>query len=207
MRHCAYHRSLVLLTALFAWSASAEALAATPLVQKARDQIGVTTGYDPSYRKLAYPGGDVPQETGVCSDVVVRAFRGLNVDLQKEVHEDMKVAFSEYPRNWGLSRPDRNIDHRRVPNLMTYFKRRGWSFLVKREAALFRPGDVIAWKLNGGQHHIGIVSDRRSARGTPLIIHNIGNGVQEEDILLSYTILGQYRPKFTSIASDDGEQR
>jgi len=94
---------------------------ATPLAEKARAQIGVTTGYDPAYRQIAYPGGDVPMQTGVCSDVVVRAFRGLGIDLQKEVHEDMAKAFDHYPHKWGLKHPDANIDHRRVPNLMTYF--------------------------------------------------------------------------------------
>lgn len=166
------------------------------LVEGARGQIGVTTSYDPAYRKLSYPGGDVPLETGVCSDVVVRAFRKLGIDLQKEIHEDMTQAFHAYPRNWGLKRPDRNIDHRRVPNLMTYFKRQGWAVPAAetRKAADFRAGDVVAWNLGGGVHHIGIVSDRCTAEGTPLVIHNIGRGVREEDVLFQYQILGQYRP-------------
>lgn len=172
--------------------------AADTLADTARAQIGVTTSYDPAYRKLAYPGGDVPKETGVCSDVVVRAFRGLAIDLQKEVHEDMKAAFEQYPRKWGLARPDSNIDHRRVPNLMTYFKRQGWSIVASKTASDFLPGDIVAWNLSGGVTHIGIVSDRKSDQGTPLVIHNIGGGVKEEDILLRYEIIGHYRPRFDS---------
>jgi len=168
---------------------------AAPLVDLARKQIGVTTSYDPTYRKLAYPGGDVPLETGVCSDVLVRAFRGLKIDLQKEVHEDMKRAFGQYPQKWGLKRPDANIDHRRVPNLMTYFKRRGWSVASGRKVSDFRAGDVAAWDLGGGITHIGIISDRQAASGTPLAIHNIGSGAKEEDILFKYRIIGHYRPR------------
>jgi uncharacterized protein YijF (DUF1287 family) len=166
-----------------------------PLVEMARKQIGVTTSYDPAYRKLAYPGGDVATNTGVCCDVVVRAFRGLKIDLQKEVHEDMAKAFSEYPNKWGLKKPDSNIDHRRVPNLMTWFKRKGWSCNASQNPGDFQPGDVVAWDLGGGVTHIGIVSDRKAASGTPLVIHNIGRGTQEEDILLTYKIIGHYRPK------------
>jgi uncharacterized protein YijF (DUF1287 family) len=165
------------------------------LVDAARAQIGVTTSYDPAYRKLSYPGGDVPQETGVCCDVVVRAFRALKIDLQKEVHEDMQKAFDQYPRKWGLKSPDPNIDHRRVPNLMTYFKRQGWSVPVSAKAADFKPGDVAAWDLGGGVTHIGVVSDRRSVDGNPLVIHNIGLGVKEEDILFRHEMIGHYRPR------------
>ena len=173
---------------------SAEGRAA-PLVDKARQQLGVTTSYDPAYKKLPYPAGDVPLETGVCSDVVVRAFRGLQIDLQKEVHEDMEKAFDQYPRKWGLKRPDPNIDHRRVPNLMTCFQRKGWSIAASKKAADFLPGDVVAWDLGGGITHVGIVSDRRSAAGDPLVIHNIGRGAREEDLLFTYSIIGHYRPK------------
>jgi uncharacterized protein YijF (DUF1287 family) len=166
-----------------------------PLVAKAKEQIGVTTSYDPAYRQIAYPGGDVPLETGVCADVLVRAFRKLNLDLQKEVHEDMLKAFDQYPHKWKLKRPDANIDHRRVLNLMTYFQRKGWSVAISKKPADFRPGDVVAWDLGSGITHIGIVSDRRVATGTPLIIHNIGRGVREEDILFTYQIIGHYRPR------------
>lgn len=168
---------------------------AANLVDAARAQIGVTKSYDPAYRKLGYPGGDVPKETGVCSDVVVRAFRAMKIDLQKEVHEDMEKSFDQYPRKWGLKRPDSNIDHRRVPNLITYFKRQGWSVPVSAKAADFKPGDMVAWDLGGSVTHIGIVSDRRSTDGTPLLIHNIGQGVQEEDILFRHEMIGHYRPK------------
>jgi uncharacterized protein len=167
-----------------------------PLVESARRQIGVVTSYDPAYRKLAYPGGDVATNTGVCSDVVVRAFRGLKIDLQKEVHEDMVKAFSEYPKKWGLKQPDANIDHRRVLNLMTWFKRKGWEMSASAKAGYFAAGDVVAWDLGGGVTHIGIVSDRKSTSAIPLIIHNIGGGTREEDILLSYAIIGHYRPRF-----------
>jgi uncharacterized protein YijF (DUF1287 family) len=167
---------------------------AHPLVDLARTQIGVTTSYDPGYRKLTYPGGDVPLETGVCSDVLVRAFRGLKLDLQKAVHEDMTRAFGAYPQKWGRHCPDPNIDHRRVLNLMTYFKRRGWSIPIGKTASDFWPGDIVAWNLGGGLTHIGIISDQRSPSGTPLAIHNIGRGAREEDILFQYQIIGHYRP-------------
>jgi len=171
---------------------------AAPLVDTARQQIGVTRSYDPSYRKLDYPAGDVPLETGVCTDVVIRAFRGLKIDLQREVHEDMKQAFGQYPRHWGLRRPDPNVDHRRVPNLLTYFTRRGWSVGPSKKAADFRPGDVVAWDLGSGVTHVGIISDARTAAGHHLVIHNIGSGAQEEDILFTYTIIGHYRPRISS---------
>jgi uncharacterized protein len=168
-------------------------LAGASLAEEARKQIGVTRSYDPAYRQLGYPGGDVPLDTGVCSDVVVRAFRGIKIDLQKEVHEDMVKAFDKYPQKWGLSRPDPNIDHRRVPNLMTFFRRKGWAVPVSSKATDFAAGDVVTWDLGNGVTHVGIVSDRRSGRGTPLIIHNIGGGAQEEDVLFGYKITGHYR--------------
>lgn len=177
---------------------------AATLVEKAREQIGVTTSYDPAYRKLDYPGGDVPKETGVCSDVVVRAFRGMKVDLQKEIHEDMARAFDQYPRNWGLKRPDRNIDHRRVPNLMAFFKRKGWSVSASKKAGDFKAGDVVAWDLGGGVTHIGIVSDRRAPGGGLLVIHNIGSGAKEEDFLLRYKVIGHYRPQGAGVRSRQG---
>jgi uncharacterized protein YijF (DUF1287 family) len=184
----------IVLASLCLLALAASVRAAVALVENARKQIGVTTSYDPAYRKLAYPGGDVPKETGVCSDVVVRAFRGLKIDLQKAVHEDMTKAFDQYPARWGLKKPDRNIDHRRVPNLMTYFKRQGWSVSLSKTAADYHAGDVVAWDLGGGVTHIGIVSDHRSPEGAPLVIHNIGSGAQEEDILFQYRIIGHYRP-------------
>ncbi len=173
-------------------------LAAAGLVDTARQQIGVTTSYDPAYRTMRYPGGDVPQTTGVCSDVVVRALRGFQLDLQKEVHEDMLRAFAQYPQKWGLKRPDSNIDHRRVPNLMTWFRRKGWGVALTRTAADYRPGDVVAWELSSGLTHIGIVSDRTTSSGRSLVIHNIGRGACEEDFLFSAKIIGHYRPRLES---------
>lgn len=159
-------------------------------VAAARRQVGVTLHYDPAYVVLPYPGGDVPLARGVCTDVVIRAFRAVGFDLQREVHEDMRSAFDAYPRLWGLRKPDRNIDHRRVPNLQVFFTRRGWA--LPDDAAL-RPGDVVTWMLPGNLPHIGIVSDR-AVGGTPLILHNIGAGTVEDDILHRYRITGRYRP-------------
>jgi uncharacterized protein YijF (DUF1287 family) len=169
-----------------------------PWVASARKQVGVTLVYDPAYVRLPYPGGDVPQERGVCTDVVIRALRPHGLDLQKAVHEDMRAHFGLYPKKWGLRAPDRNIDHRRVPNLQTWFARQGWSLRPTREASSYRPGDLVTWILPGNLPHIGIVSDRRSLTGTPLIIHNIGRGTREENILFDYPITGHYRPKLPS---------
>lgn len=163
------------------------------LVEAARTQVGVTLGYDPAYRRIAYPGGDVPLATGVCTDVVIRALRAQGLDLQQRVHEDMRRHLSAYPRHWGLKRPDPNIDHRRVPNLMTWFDRQGLSLKVGQAAADYQPGDIVTWDLGRGLQHIGIISDRRSREGTPLVLHNIGQGTREEDILFRWPILGHYR--------------
>ncbi len=171
-----------------------QAIEADRLVLDARQQVGVTLSYDPAYRRLSYPGGDVPVATGVCTDVVIRALRQQGLDLQEAVHRDMRGNFSVYPKNWGLSRPDSNIDHRRVPNLMTWFKRQGWALAVKQDASAYRAGDIVTWDLGRGLTHIGIVSDRQAATGTPLVLHNIGRGTQEEDILFAYRITGHYRP-------------
>lgn len=155
-------------------------------------QAGVTTGYDPAYVALDYPGGDVPEKTGVCSDVVVRAFRKAGVDLQKEVHEDMTAARSAYPKKWGAINPDRNIDHRRVLNLMTYFDRRGKSLPINDDD--YQPGDIVAWELTSGIDHIGIVTNMLSDSGNRyLIVHNIGAGTRIEDVLFAWTIKGHYR--------------
>jgi uncharacterized protein YijF (DUF1287 family) len=168
---------------------------ADKLVKAAESQIGVTVTYDAAYRKIAYPGGDVPREIGVCTDVVVRAYRdGLGIDLQRLVHEDMKKSFSAYPKLWGLASTDRNIDHRRVPNLRTYFQRRGAAVAVSASAADYRPGDIISQILPDGRPHIGIVSNRLNDAGTtPLVIHNIGRGTLAEDILFALEITGHYR--------------
>lgn len=165
------------------------------LVSAAREQVGVTLIYNPAYVRLSYPGGDVALEQGVCTDVIVRAYRAaLNIDLQKLVHEDMKSSFAAYPKQWGLKRPDPNIDHRRVPNLQTLFQRKNASLPVTNNPADYRPGDLVTQMLPGNLPHIAIVSDRRSADGTrPLVIHNIGRGTREEDGLLAFPITGHYR--------------
>jgi uncharacterized protein YijF (DUF1287 family) len=166
------------------------------LVTAARAQIGVTVHYDPAYRTLAYPGGDVPADRGVCTDVIVRTLRtARGADLQRLVHEDLKAHWDDYPheRRWGLSKPDPNIDHRRVPNLMAYFQRAGYAAPLTRKAADYLPGDVVAWDLGRGILHIGIVSDMVSVSDTPLVVHNIGAGAREEDILFRFTVIGHYR--------------
>lgn len=164
------------------------------LAAAARDQVGVTVVYDPAYVALAFPGGYLPRDRGVCTDVVIRALRdGWGIDLQLAVNRDMKAAFAAYPAFWGLTRPDRNIDHRRVPNLATLFARIGADLPVDTGPTPYLPGDIVTWMLPGNLHHIGIVSDRRSPEGTPLILHNIGGGAQEEDILFTYPMTGHYR--------------
>ena len=152
--------------------------------------------YDPAYVDLKYPGGDVPTDRGVCTDVVIRAFRATGVDLQQLVHEDMKAHFAAYPHQWGLSRTDTNIDHRRVPNLMTFFARRHQSLPVPASAADYQPGDVVTWMLPGNLPHIGLVVNE-TAPGDPtrhLVVHNIGAGAQMEDVLFGFKQTGHYRP-------------
>lgn len=150
--------------------------------------------YDPAYFRIGYPMGDVPSGVGVCTDVVIRAYRKLGIDLQREVYEDMKANFSRYPQNWGLSRPDKNIDHRRVPNLMTFFSRHGTVKPLTENPRDYLPGDIVCWNLGGGVTHIGIVVKKKSADGKRyLIVHNIGQGQVLEDCLFSYTIIGHYR--------------
>ena len=167
---------------------------ANSIVGAARSQIGVTVSYDPAYVALSYPGGDLPREKGVCSDVVIRALReGKKMDLQKLVHEDMKANFAKYPKIWGLRRTDRNIDHRRVPNLRTYFKRKGCAVPVTKKPGDYQPGDLVTCTVPPNLPHIMIVSDRRSSRGVPLVIHNIGRGAREENVLFTYPLTGHYR--------------
>jgi uncharacterized protein YijF (DUF1287 family) len=166
----------------------------TRLVAAAIEQTRRTTRYDGAYRRIPYPMGDVPPDVGVCTDVVVRAYRVLGVDLQQRVHEDMRAAFAAYPKAWGLSRPDPNIDHRRVPNLQRYFTRRGTARPRSSNAGDYQAGDLVTWMLPGNLPHIGLVSDRRSPDGgRPLIVHNIGRGPQVEDMLFAYPITGHYR--------------
>ncbi len=152
--------------------------------------------YDPSYFSISYPNGDVPSGKGVCTDVVIRAYRKLDIDLQKEVHEDMKAHFDLYPKNWGLTRTDRNIDHRRVPNLMKFFDRHGKVKPITNEASDYVPGDIVSWNLGGGATHIGIVVNKKSSDGKRyLISHNIGKGQELSDCLFTYKIIGHYSYK------------
>ena len=149
--------------------------------------------YDPGYYVLDYPGGDLPENRGVCTDVIIRTYRALGIDLQKEIHEDMKADFDSYPDNWGLNYPDKNIDHRRVPNLMVFFEKHGTPLPISGDADDYRPGDIVCWNLGGGITHIGIVVDRRSPDGIRnMIVHNIGEGQVIEDCLLKFRIIGHY---------------
>lgn len=160
------------------------------IVLDARQQIGQTLYYDPAYTTLKYPMGDVPMIKGVCTDVIIRALRLQGVDLQKLIHEDMKKNFAVYPKKWGLKSTDRNIDHRRVPNIMTYFQRQGYEIKDKN----YKAGDIVTWDLGKGLVHIGIISNQKSlVNSTPLVIHNIGSGTQENNILFEYKITGHYR--------------
>lgn len=152
--------------------------------------------YDPKYVPIAYPNGDVPAGTGVCTDVVIRAYRKLGIDLQKEVHEDMKANFRLYPKNWGMKTTDRNIDHRRVPNLMVFFGRKGTKKPMTKNATDYVPGDIVCWDLNGKQIHIGLVVNRKSGDGKRyLIVHNVGAGQVLEDCLFAWKIIGHYTYK------------
>jgi uncharacterized protein YijF (DUF1287 family) len=149
--------------------------------------------YDPSYVKLSYPMGDVPDDRGVCSDTVIRAFRHAGVDLQVEVHQDMRANFSAYPQAWGLTKPDRNIDHRRVPNLETFFRRKGGARRLSQTASDYLLGDVVSWRLTGGGlPHIGVVT-RKKLNGAPLVAHNIGAGTREEPCLFDWPMQGWFR--------------
>lgn len=165
---------------------------AARLIAAARNQIGVTIRYDPAYTRLPYPNGDVPRVKGVCTDVIVRAYRdAFGIDLQALVHADMSAAFGAYPKSWGLSRPDSNIDHRRVPNLRTWLSRRRASLPVPRNAKDWRPGDIFTSSV-GNRPHIGLVSDRHGPTSL-LVIHNVGRGTREEDVLRMWPITGRYR--------------
>ena len=167
---------------------------ADSLISAAEERTSHTVVYDGTYQSLTYPGGDVANNRGVCTDVIIRTYRTLGIDLQKEVHEDMSANFEAYPALWQLSRPDPNIDHRRVPNLQRFFEREGSSIPVTAEAADYRPGDLVTWMLPGNLPHIGIVGHRESRdEKRYLIIHNVGRGPRQEDVLFSYPITGHYR--------------
>jgi uncharacterized protein YijF (DUF1287 family) len=165
------------------------------LVEGAMQQTKITTAYSQEYSNIPYPNGDVPSETGACSDVVIRSFRAAGVDLQKEVHEDMSANFALYPQKWGLGKTDTNIDHRRVPNLQKFFDRRGKAVPITSNGGDYRPGDVVSWDLNGkGMTHIGVVSNLwNEDQKRYLIIHNIGAGTHAEDRLFDWKITGHYR--------------
>jgi uncharacterized protein YijF (DUF1287 family) len=159
----------------------------------AEGQVGTTVHYDAAYVRIAYPGGDVPADRGACTDVVIRAFRAVGVDLQAAVHKDMVASFGAYPHMWDLTKPDPNIDHRRVPNLQRFFERKKKSLSVTKSGADYQPGDVVTWKL-WGRPHTGVVSTKRAADGTRfLMVHNIGAGARIEDVLFEYEITGHYR--------------
>jgi uncharacterized protein len=176
------------------------------MIQSGLGQIGQTRGYNPEYVAIAYPMGDVPLEKGVCTDVVIRALRQAGVDLQQAVHEDMRANFGQYPTDWGLAGPDPNIDHRRVPNLMTFFQRRGKALPPSQNPQDYQPGDLVAWDLGGGNSHIGLVTNLkgRSPQGSLYkvspsqafpykIVHNIGAGTRLENVLFNWKIIGHYR--------------
>ena len=164
----------------------------TALLERTTHQVK----YDGAYRSIAYPGGDVPDNIGVCTDVIIRAYRQLGVDLQKLVHEDMIKNFTLYPskRIWGLTKPDKNIDHRRVPNLQVYFKRHGDVLSNSNKAQDYKAGDIVTWMLAGNLPHIGmVVNDKAQGTGNSLIVHNIGRGPEKSDVLFDYEITGHYR--------------
>jgi len=164
------------------------------LVEAAIMRVNHSVTYDGSYRVIKYPGGDVPDDIGVCTDLIIRVYREVGIDLQRKVHEDMKSNFSLYPNNWGLTKPDKNIDHRRVPNLQIFFKRNGTELPVTSNARDYKPGDLVTWIIPGNLPHIGIVINKKSSDGHRyMIVHNIGKGPKIEDMLFQYPITGHYR--------------
>lgn len=193
--HPLYKQFLTVTMLLFTVCAQADTFSKR-LVEAAKERTTHQVTYDGAYRSIAYPNGDVPDDVGVCTDLVIRAFRGAGVDLQRAVHEDMQAHFDLYPsrRIWGLKGTDRNIDHRRVPNLRVWLSRFGQELEVSRNGDDYQAGDLVTWMLPGNLPHIGIVADRRSSDGDrPLIIHNIGRGPRMEDRLFDYLITGHYR--------------
>lgn len=178
----------------FNFSISQNAVQQLTLSDAALELTKQKVTYDPSYFSIDYPNGDVPTNKGVCTDVIIRAYRKRGVDLQKEVHEDMKSHFSLYPKIWGLKNTDKNVDHRRVPNLMTYFKRQGAEKPITKNTKDYKPGDIVSWDIGCGTKHIGIVVNKKSNDGKRyLIVHNIGNGQVLEDCLFDFKIIGHYR--------------
>jgi uncharacterized protein YijF (DUF1287 family) len=187
-------RIAVLLLQLLTMLLRAESVDGPGLVTAARAQIGITVRYDPAYVTLKYPGGDVPPDRGVCTDVLIRAMRSAwKMDLQQVVHEDMARNFSAYPKLWGLRKTDRSIDHRRVPNLATCLRRKGWALPVTKAPEDYRPGDIVTCTVPPNLPHVMIVSDRTGPGGHPLVLHNIGEGTREEDCLFRFPLTGHYR--------------
>lgn len=185
---------LIALTLAIAGSIHAQEDFANRLSLAALELTKQQVTYDPAYFTIPYPNGDIPSNRGVCTDVVIRAYRKLGIDLQREVHEDMKTHFSAYPKLWGLSRTDKNIDHRRVPNLMVFFSRHGTVLSVTQKPEDYKPGDIVCWNLGGAVTHIGIVVNKKSADGKRnLIVHNIGGGQVLADCLFGYAIIGHYQ--------------
>jgi uncharacterized protein YijF (DUF1287 family) len=177
-----------------AFSQSEQDSVVTDLINAAVNRTNHVVTYDGSYFGIGYPGGDIPKNKGVCTDVIIRSYREIGVDLQELVHLDMEKSFDVYPDYWGLNRPDTNIDHRRVPNLQTFFSRHGRKLPVSATAANYEPGDLVTWRLPGNLSHIGIVVNRKSADGVRhLVVHNIGQGPKREDVLFRYEITGHYR--------------
>jgi uncharacterized protein len=193
MRHL-----LLLLILPFALSCNSQEKPVTDLASAAVSLTKDEVTYDGRYFSIDYPNGDVPADKGVCTDVIIRAYRKLGIDLQQLVHEDMKANFSKYPKNWGLSKPDPNIDHRRVPNLRRFFKRKGASLPVTSIATDYKAGDIVTWDIGNGLVHIGIVINEKSLGGTPLIVHNMGAGQVKENWLFRFKITGRYRFKSDS---------
>ncbi len=184
----------ILLLALFLAPNAFAAASAESIVTAAHERTKVDIRYDPKYVKLTYPGGDVPADTGVCTDVIIRTYRAaFGFDFQKAIHEDMRANFKAYPKSWGLKRPDRNIDHRRVPNIERFLKRKGAALRITKNPDDYQPGDIVSWRLGGSLPHIGIVSENKSSWGTPLIIHNVGAGPVEDDLLFNTPINGHFR--------------
>jgi uncharacterized protein YijF (DUF1287 family) len=176
-------------------SNSQQAAFTQKLVAAAIERTHHTVRYEPAYVRIPYPNGDVPADTGVCTDEIIRIYRAVGVDLQKEVHEDMQANFWGYPNHlrWQLFHTDTNIDHRRVPNLMVFFGRKGEKLAITTNAADFSPGDLVTYDLGGNVPHIGMVVDRKSAAGRYMIVHNIGAGPKMEDVLFSWKITGHFR--------------
>lgn len=186
--------NLKIIFLLFLTQSAFGQISANRLAQAAATLSQDVVKYDPAYFSISYPNGDVPADKGVCTDVIIRAYRKLGLDLQLLVHEDMKSHFAAYPNNWGLKRPDSNIDHRRVPNLMCFFKRAQAEIMISEEAADYQAGDIVCWDLGGGTLHIGIVlNEKNLAQTRPLIMHNIGSGQVKEDMLFDFKIIGHYR--------------